>query len=130
LNDSGLIDSHGVLWREGAGSAGKLPCAWGVAGPRFIVVLSIAAIIAILFRDCNAAAENGRGRHLAAACVSCHRLDGRDTDIPSIIGLNEDKFVSVMRSFKSGRRSIMQTIALSLSDEEIAILAHHFAAQR
>jgi cytochrome subunit of sulfide dehydrogenase len=106
------------------------PAHGGMADPPLIVVLSIAAIIAILFRDCNAAAENGRGRQLSAACVSCHRLDGRDTDIPSIIGLDEDKFVSAMRSFKSGERSIMQTIALSLSDEEIVVLAHYFAAQR
>lgn len=106
------------------------PARRGVSCPRLTVVLSIVAITATLFRDCNAAAENDRGRQLAAACASCHRLDGRDTDIPSIIGLDEDKFVSVMRSFKSGGRSIMQTIALSLSDEEIAILAHYFAAQR
>jgi cytochrome c553 len=64
-------------------------------------------------------------------CAACHRLDGHDKGIPSIIGLSEEQFVIVMEAFKSGERSgpIMRAIARSLSNEEIAILARYFAAR-
>jgi sulfide dehydrogenase cytochrome subunit len=96
-----------------------------------IIVLSIAASLVILMADRSSAAENDRGAQLAATCASCHRLDGRDKGIPSIIGLGEEKLGDVMQAFKSGERSsqIMHAVALSLSDEEIATVAHYLAAQ-
>jgi cytochrome subunit of sulfide dehydrogenase len=102
------------------------------SGVRQIIALSIAASLVILVADRSLAADNGRGAQLAAGCVSCHRLDGDDKGIPSIIGLDEEKFAGVMEAFRSGERSsqIMHAVTLSLSDEEIAILAQYLAAQR
>jgi sulfide dehydrogenase cytochrome subunit len=96
-----------------------------------IIVLSIAASLVILIADRSSAAENDRGAQLVATCASCHRLDGRDKGIPSIIGLGEEKLADVMQAFKSGERSsqIMHAVALSLSDEEIATVAHYLAEQ-
>jgi sulfide dehydrogenase cytochrome subunit len=96
-----------------------------------IIVLSITLSLVILIADRSSAAENDRGAQLAATCASCHRLDGRDKGIPSIIGLGEEKLADVMQAFKSGERSsqIMHAVALSLSDEEIATVAHYLAAQ-
>jgi len=97
-----------------------------------IVALSFAASLAIFVADRSALADNSRGAQLAAACASCHRLDGRDKGIPSIIGLDEPTLTRAMQAFKSGERSsqIMHVMRLSLSDEEIAILAHYLSTQR
>jgi cytochrome subunit of sulfide dehydrogenase len=96
-----------------------------------IIALSIAASLVTLVADRGAAADDDRGSQLAATCASCHHLDGRDRGIPSIVGLSEQNFVEVMRAFKSGERSsqIMHAVSLSLTDEEIAILARYLAAQ-
>jgi cytochrome subunit of sulfide dehydrogenase len=99
---------------------------------RQILALSIAASLIIAVADRSAAAGDNRGAQLAATCASCHRLDGRDRGIPSIVGLSEEKLADVMHAFKSGERSsqIMHAVGLSFSDEEIAILARYLAAQR
>ena len=96
-----------------------------------IITLSMVASLVVSFAECSLAAENDQGAQLAATCAACHRLDGHDRGIPSIVGLSEEQFVSVMMAFKSGERSgpIMHIMARSLSNEEIAILARYFAAR-
>jgi cytochrome subunit of sulfide dehydrogenase len=96
-----------------------------------IIALSTVAILVISFAERSFAADNNQGAQLAATCAACHRLDGHDRGIASIVGLSEEQFVTVMRAFKSGERfgPIMRTMARSLSDEEIAILARYFAAR-
>ena len=97
---------------------------------RQIIALSIAASLVMFVADRSAVADNNRGTQLAATCAACHRLDGRDNGIPSIIGLDEGKLAGALQAFKSGERSIMHTVALSLSSEEIATVVHYLAAQR
>jgi cytochrome subunit of sulfide dehydrogenase len=65
-------------------------------------------------------------------CASCHRLDGRDYAIPPIADLSEEQITRAMLAYRSGERPshIMQAVALSLSDEEIATVAHFLAARR
>jgi sulfide dehydrogenase cytochrome subunit len=91
----------------------------------------MAAGLALSVAELSFAADNGQGAQLAATCAACHRLDGHDGGIPSIVGLSEEQFATVMRAFKSGERSgpIMRTMARSLSNEEIATLARYFAAR-
>jgi cytochrome subunit of sulfide dehydrogenase len=95
------------------------------------IVLSMVASLVVSFAKRSFAADNDHGAQLAATCAACHRLDGHDRGIPSIIGLSEEQFVIVMGAFKSGERSgpIMRTVARSLSNEEIAILARYFASR-
>ncbi len=95
------------------------------------IVLSIAVSLVILGADRGMAADNERGAKLAAMCASCHRLDGRDKGIPSIVGMDKEKFADAMAAFKSGARSssIMRAVALQLSDAEIAMLAEYLAAR-
>jgi sulfide dehydrogenase cytochrome subunit len=95
-----------------------------------IIALSMAASLVVSVADRSFAADNDQGAQLAATCAACHRIDGRDRGIPSIVELSEEQFVTAMRAFKSGERSgpIMRIMARSLSDEEIAILARYFAA--
>jgi cytochrome c553 len=100
-------------------------------GSTEIIALSMVASLVVSVAERSFAADNGQGAQLAATCAACHRLDGRDRGIPPIIGLSEEQFVTVMRAFKLGERSgpIMRTVARSLSNEEIAILARYFAAR-
>ncbi len=128
-----LINIRHALWRREAGgvtarcfrdeSASKI---------RQIIALSISASLVIFVADQSAVADNDRGAQLAATCASCHRLDGRDKGIPSIIGLDEETFTRAMQAFKSGERSsqIMRVMSRSLSDEEIATLAHYLSTLR
>ena len=96
-----------------------------------IIALSMVASLAISIAERSFAADNGQGAQLAATCAACHRLDGHNRGIPSIVGLSEEQFVIVMGAFKSDERSgpIMRTVARSLSNEEIAILARYFASR-
>jgi len=95
------------------------------------LVLALAASLILLPASAHAAAANDQGGQIAAVCASCHRLDGGDRSIPSIIGLGEDRLTRAMLAYRLGERSshIMRAIALSLSDEEIATVARFLAAQ-
>lgn len=96
-----------------------------------IIVLSMVASLVVSVAERSFAADDDQGAQLAATCAACHRLDGHDRGIPSIVGLSEEQFSIAMGAFKSGERSgpIMRTMARSLSNEEIAILARYFAAR-
>jgi cytochrome c553 len=96
-----------------------------------IIALWMIASMVVFVAERSFAADNGQGAQLAATCAACHRHDGHDRGIPSIVGLSEEQFVIAMRAFRSGERSgpIMRTVARSLSNEEIATLARYFAAR-
>ncbi len=68
------------------------------------------------------------GAYLASECITCHRPDGADEGIPSIVGWPVEDFVITLQAYKHGKRrhQAMQTIARRLSDEEIASLAVYF----
>lgn len=72
------------------------------------------------------------GIYLSSECTSCHQLDGSYDGIPSITGWSEEHFVEVLKSYRSGRRShqIMQNVARSLADEDMAALARFFGKQQ
>jgi sulfide dehydrogenase cytochrome subunit len=95
------------------------------------IVLAVAVSAVILDAGRAIAVDNGHGAELAAMCASCHRLDGRDIGIPSIVGIDKKQFADAMAAFKSGARSssIMHAVALQFSDAEIATLAQYLAAQ-
>ena len=95
------------------------------------LALALAASSILLAASAHAAAANDQGGQIAAVCASCHRLDGGEKGIPSIIGLGEDRLTRAMLAYRLGERPshIMQAIALSLSDEEIAAVARFLAAQ-
>ena len=74
------------------------------------------------------AGDPAYGAYLAGECTTCHRLDGADKGIPSIVGWPVDDFVIALHAYKRGTRvhAVMQMVAGRLSDEEIAALAAHF----
>lgn len=99
---------------------------------RLMMALSLAASPLVLVALPSLAAENDQGAQLAAMCAACHRLDGLDQGIPSIIGLDESKFTGIMAEFKSDARKsqIMGVVARSLSDEEVAEVAQYLATRQ
>ena len=69
------------------------------------------------------------GEYLSSECTTCHRADGADQGIPSIVHWSEDDFVLAMHAYKARIREhpVMNMIAGRLGDEEIAALAAYFA---
>jgi cytochrome c553 len=70
------------------------------------------------------------GQHLARECTACHRLDGVDNGIPSIIGWPAETFISTMKFYSDGARTnpVMVSVVSSLSDEQLKALAAFFAS--
>jgi cytochrome c553 len=73
---------------------------------------------------------NAYGRHLAQECTGCHRIDGIDNGIPSIIGWKADRFVATLKFYQSGARTnpVMVSVASSLDDRQLEALATYFAS--
>ncbi len=70
------------------------------------------------------------GAYLASECLTCHQASGADKGIPSITRWPAEDFVRVVHAYKNKTREnpVMQLIAASLSDEQIAALAAYFEA--
>lgn len=70
------------------------------------------------------------GEYLSAECVTCHQKSGAYKGIPPIVGWPDEVFIEIMNAYKAKERDnqVMQTIAVKLSDEEIAALAAYFGS--
>ena len=81
-----------------------------------------------------AAADDARqqayGKHLAQECTGCHRIDGTDNGIPSILAWDKETFITTLRFYKDGARPnpAMVSVAKSLDDEQMAALAAFYGA--
>ena len=69
------------------------------------------------------------GEYLSSECTTCHRADGADEGIPSIVFWPEEDFVIAMHAYKTNLRAhpVMNMVAGRLNNEEIAALAAYFA---
>jgi cytochrome c553 len=76
------------------------------------------------------AGDMALGRHLARECTTCHPRGNRAAGIPAIVGWPPDQFVAVLQSYKAKERDnqVMQSVASSLNDDEMAAVAEYFAA--
>lgn len=99
------------------------------------VCVGVAAALVVIgrFTD-DAGAQDARqlayGKHLAQECTGCHRLDGVDNGIPSIIGWQTDAFVETLRFYQTGARNnpVMVSVASSLGEKQMEALAAYFAS--
>jgi len=69
---------------------------------------------------------------LAASCAACHGTQGHsDTNIPSLAGIDKDKFKTEISRFVSGARkaTVMQQHAQGYTSAEIELLATFFSQQ-
>ena len=70
------------------------------------------------------------GRHLAQECTGCHRLDGVDNGIPSILGWDAERFMTTLRFYQAGARTnpVMVSVAKSLDEEQLNALAAYYGS--
>lgn len=70
------------------------------------------------------------GEHLSGECTTCHRVDGTDNGIPSIVGWPAEAFVAVLVSYRDGERTnpAMVSVAKSLEEDQMAALAAYFGS--
>ena len=76
------------------------------------------------------AVEITRGMMLSNSCAACHGPDGNSPGaIPSIHGKSAGFIAQSLREFRDGTRSstVMGRHAKGYSDEEIDLIAKHFA---
>lgn len=95
--------------------------------------LGAAIILACLDSTCSAADDaklRAYGEHLARECTTCHRIDGTDNGIPSIVGWDADQFTATLRFYQQALRdnAAMVSVARSLDDEQLRALAVYFAS--
>jgi cytochrome c553 len=130
-----LANEIGKLWLSERDIRANARSRNGGAKRRLNIGPSIAAVLLLLRAsfpiEPAAAAGDDQGRRLAAMCASCHRLDGGDTGIPTIVGVGEEKLASALFAYRASESQshIMHAVALSLSDEEIASVARYLAEQ-
>ena len=106
-----------------------------LAGPRLAVSLGGLALLGGLgLWQAGSAADDGKlkayGQHLAPECTGCHRIDGIDNGIPSIVGWKADDFVATLKFYRSGARTnpVMVSVANSLNERQLEALATYFAS--
>jgi cytochrome c553 len=70
------------------------------------------------------------GAHLAQECTGCHRRDGTDNGIVSIIGMKADVFIETFKYYQTGARTnqVMVSVAQSLDEAQIEALATFYAS--
>jgi len=91
-----------------------------------VLALILAAVAAVA----DEAKLKSYGRHLAQECTGCHRIDGVDNGIPSIIGWRTDVFMDTVKFYQAGKRTnpVMVSVASSLNEEQITALAAYFGS--
>jgi cytochrome c553 len=78
-------------------------------------------------------AQDKAARSLAATCTGCHGTNGvSGGGIPSIAGLDQARIVGLLVEFRDGKRpsTVMQQHVKGYTDEQIALIAAWFAAQK
>jgi len=74
------------------------------------------------------------GQAKAVTCAACHGMDGNslNPEWPSLAGQHPGYLIESLQSFRSGARQnvLMSSMALPLTDEDIADLAAFFSAQK
>ncbi len=70
------------------------------------------------------------GRHLAQDCTGCHRLDGVDNGIPSIVGWEAERFLATLKLYRTGERTnpVMVSVVASLDEEQMQALAAYYSS--
>ncbi len=81
----------------------------------------------------TSATEISQGEMLSNSCAACHGTDGKSPGaIPSIHGKSAQFIAQALTEFRAGTRpsTVMGRHAKGYSDEEIKLIAEHFASQQ
>lgn len=96
---------------------------------RVIIILAILLSSTAL----SQAAEITRGMMLSNSCAGCHGTDGKSPGaIPSIADKSAEFISKALTEFRAGTRvsTVMGRHAKGYSDEEIKLIAKHFAGSK
>ena len=103
--------------------------------PALLCLLALAAAPPARADDAPAppgTAEAGALRLKSAGCITCHGRDGvsRLAEAPNLAGQVQPYLESALHAYHSGERKneIMNTVAATLSDADIANLAAYYSA--
>jgi len=72
-------------------------------------------------------------RNLAATCANCHGTNGNARgDMKSLAGIPADKLIATMADYRAGNlpATIMHQIVKGYTEDQIRLIAAHFAAQK
>lgn len=98
----------------------------------YSLALALFSASSLLYANTEADIEAGEAK--AAACVSCHGDKGNSmvSTFPKLAQQDESYLQKQLHAFKSGARKnpMMESIAKSLSDKEIADIAAYYMAQK
>jgi len=94
--------------------------------------LSKALLVAVGLTGLGTAqAGNVSGEMAAQTCAGCHGTQGyiENSAFMPLAGMSEEHFINAMNAFADGSRpsTLMGTIALGFSDDEIRAMAEYFA---
>lgn len=93
---------------------------------------ALATVAATLLAAATAVAQDGpSGQAMVQTCYVCHGPEGRSAEaVPALMRGQKEFVVRQMTEFKADRRpaTIMNRIAKSYSDAEIATIADYLAA--
>ena len=93
---------------------------------------ALAAFVAMLLAAGIATAQDGpSGQAMVQTCYVCHGPEGRSAEgVPALMRGQKEFVVRHMIEFKTDRRpaTIMNRVAKSYSDEQIAAIADYLAA--
>lgn len=96
------------------------------------LALAAAALAPAGAASAQASPDLRAAAYLASNCANCHGTNGRSLGaMPGLAGIPQERFVTLMRDFRDGKRTatIMHQLAKGYSDEQIALLAEFFARQ-
>ncbi len=95
--------------------------------------IAVIVFSTVIFQVAQAQGDAAAGQSKAAVCVACHGLDGNspNPEWPKLAGQHPGYIVKQLVDFKSGARNnpTMNSIAASLSDQDIDDLSAFYAAQ-
>lgn len=98
----------------------------------FCAVISSASALPML--PSIAQSKITEGQRLAANCANCHGSDGVAVDgkLPALAGQSKEDLLGALQAYKNGNRTgtVMPQIAKGYSEQQLAALAEHFAAQK
>lgn len=96
-----------------------------------LFALALGLVLQVMaFASPQDAKQVAYGKHLAQECTGCHRIDGIDNGIPSIVAWREDDFVRTMDFYRRGERKnpVMVSVAGSLDEKQVRALAAYFGS--
>jgi cytochrome c553 len=95
-----------------------------------VASLAFAGAAVVAASAAHADGDKALGQFLSSECVTCHQITGRYEGIPPIVGWPKSVFIEIMGEYRAQKRAnpIMQTIAVRLTEGEIAALAAYFGS--